>query len=134
MRYMIMVKADADYEAGQPPSIEMMNAMGKLSEEMMRKGVMVETGGLLPSSKGAIVRVESQKFTVTDGPFAEAKELVGGYAIIEAASKAEAVELTKQFLQVHVDVLGASYAGECEIRQMEGPFGPGVVNCPNTQA
>jgi hypothetical protein len=133
MRYMIMVKADQNYEAGQPPSLELMNAIDKLSQEMMQQGVMVETGGLLPSAKGALVNVKSRKFTVTDGPFTEAKELVGGYAIIEAASRAEAIEQAKHFLQVHVDVLGESYIGECEIREMVGPFGPGVVNCPTLQ-
>lgn len=118
MRFMIMVKADKDYEAGLPPKPELLGAIGKLSHDMVRAGVLVETGGLLPSSRGARVRASGGKLSVTDGPFAETKELVGGYAIVQAKSRADAVELGKQFMDVHVAVLGSSYDGECEIRQL----------------
>jgi hypothetical protein len=118
---MTLVKADKDYEAGVPPSDELAAAIGKLAEEMARAGVMLEMGGLLPSSKGARVRVAGGNLTVTDGPFAEAKELVGGYAIVQAKSKEEAIELAKRFMRVHVEVLGSSYEGECEIRQLFDP-------------
>lgn len=121
MRFMTLVKADKAYEAGAPPSNELMAAIGKLSEEMMKAGVLLETGGLLPSSKGARVRVAGGKLTVTDGPFAEAKELVGGYAILQAKSKEEAIELAKRFMGVHGEVLGPSYEGECEVRQLFDP-------------
>jgi hypothetical protein len=118
MRFMVMVKADKDYEAGLPPKPELLAAIGKLSQDMVKAGVLLETGGLLPSSRGARVRASGGKLSVTDGPFAETKELVGGYAILQAKSRDEAVELGKQFMEVHVTVLGSSYDGECEIRQL----------------
>ncbi|HEY5812695.1 MAG TPA: YciI family protein [Terrimicrobiaceae bacterium] len=118
MKYMMMVKADKDYETGAPPNPKLMAAIGKLSEEMTKAGVLLETGGLLPSSMGARVQVARGKLTVTDGPFSESKELIGGYAILEAGSKEEAVELGKTFMKAHADVLGSSYEGELEIRQM----------------
>ena len=118
MRFMVMVKADKDYEAGLPPKPELLAAIGKLSHDMVEAGVLLETGGLLPSSRGARVRASGGKLSVTDGPFTETKELVGGYAIVQAQSRDEAVELGKQFMEVHVTVLGSSYDGECEIRQL----------------
>ena len=121
MRFMVMVKADKDYEAGLPPTPELRGAIGKLSDDMFKAGALLESGGLLPSSKGARVRASGGKLSVTDGPFAETKEVVGGYAILEAKSRDEAVELGKQFMKVHVTILGPSYDGECEIRQMYDP-------------
>jgi len=118
MRFMMMVKGDKDYEAGKPPSPALMAAIGKLSEQEARDGILLESGGLLPSAAGAKVRVAGGKVTVIDGPFSEAKELVGGYAILKAASKAEAIEMGKRFMALHAEVLGASYEGELEIRQM----------------
>ena len=118
MRFITMIKGDEQYEAGVPPSPELTAAIGKHTEEMMKAGVVVEIGGLLPSSKGARIRVAGGKLNVIDGPFAEAKELIGGYAIVEVKSKAEAVELGKRFMKLHSDVLGPSYQGECEVRQL----------------
>jgi hypothetical protein len=126
MRFMMMIKADASYEAGRTPDPALRAAVGKLSEEMTRAGVLVQSGGLLPSSKGARVRVSGGKMTVTDGPFAETKELIGGFAILEAASKEEAIRLGKEFMQLHVDVLGQSYEGTLEVRQM---FDPASADC-----
>ena len=85
--------------------------MGKLIEEAFNEGWLLSTEGCLPSALGARVRMTDGKFAVTDGPFAEAKEVVGGFAIIKAASKQEAVELTKRFLKVAGN-------GETEIRQL----------------
>jgi hypothetical protein len=121
MRFMTLVKADKNYEAGVPPSNELVAAIGKLGEEMAKAGVMLEMGGLLPSSKGARVRAAGGKLTVTDGPFTEAKELVGGYAILQTKSKEEAIELARRFMRVHMDVLGPSFEGECEVRQLFDP-------------
>ena len=122
MRFMMMVKGDKDYEAGLPSVPELIEAIGKLSEEMTRSGVMVDNGGLMPSAAGARVRASQGKVSVTDGPFTETKELIGGYAIVEAGSRDEAIELGKQFMALHVRVLGDVYDGECEVRQMyEGP-------------
>ena len=123
MRFMMIVKADKNYEAGAPPKPELMAAIGKLSEEMIKAGVLLDMGGLLPSSKGARINVKLGKLTVTDGPFSEAKELIGGYAILQAGSKAEAIEHGRRFMSVHRDTLGPEYVGELEIRQLMD-FGP----------
>jgi hypothetical protein len=95
----------------QPPTQEEMARMGKLIEEAMKAGWLITTEGCLPTSLGARVRLSEGKFTVTDGPFAETKEVVGGFAIIRANSKQEAIELTKNFLEV-------AGGGESEIRQL----------------
>ena len=93
MRFMMLVKGNSDYEAGKPPSPELMEAIGALAEKGFRDGTLIEQGGLLPSSAGARIRVKDSKVRVIDGPFAEARELIGGYAVIEAPSKAEAVRI-----------------------------------------
>jgi hypothetical protein len=126
MRFMMIVKADPSFEAGGPPNPALIAAVGKLSEEMTRSGVLLQSGGLLPSSKGARVRASGGKMTVTDGPFAETKELIGGFAILEASSKEEAIRLGKEFMQLHVDVLGQSYEGTLEVRPM---FDPASADC-----
>ena len=118
MRFMMMVKANSDYEAGKPPSPALLEAIGKASAEQAAAGILLEAGGLLPSSAGALVRVERGKVKVIDGPFAEAKELIGGYAILRASSKAEAIEMGRAFMQLHVDVLGPEFSGELEVRQL----------------
>jgi hypothetical protein len=96
---------------GTPPTEEEMKVMGQLIEESFRSGVLLATEGCLPSAKGARVRLSSGKFIVTDGPFPETKELIGGYAVIRAESKEQAVEFTKRFLKIAGD-------GETEIRQI----------------
>jgi hypothetical protein len=121
MRFMTMVKADKNYEAGAPPDPRLMEAIGKLSEEMMKAGVLVSSEGLLPSSKGARIRASGGKLSVTDGPFSEAKELIGGLAILQVKSKDEAIELARRFMTVHQDVLGPGWEGEIEIRQLFDP-------------
>lgn len=115
MRFMMIVKAD---ESSGPPNPALMAAIGKLTEEMTRAGVVLDTGGLLPSAVGARIRVGGGSLTVTDGPFSEAKELIGGYAILRAGSRAEAIEHGRRFMSVHRDTLGPDYAGELEIRQL----------------
>lgn len=121
MRFMMMIKGDKNSEAGVPPSPELMARVGQVTEEAMKAGVVVETGGLHPSSKGAKIRVAGGKLTVIDGPFTEAKELIAGFAVVEAESKEAAIEHGSRFMQLHADVLGPSYEGECEVRQMYGP-------------
>lgn len=96
---------------GTAPTQCEMEEMGKLIEEAFREGWLLSTEGCLPSAKGARIRRSGDKFTVTDGPFTEAKELIGGFALIRAASKEEAIELVKRFLKVAGD-------GESEIRQI----------------
>lgn len=120
MRFMMFVMGNSDYEAGKPPSPDLRAAVQALAEKGFRDGTLIEQGGLLPSSAGALVTARGGTIRVTDGPFAEARELVGGYAIVEAGSKAEAIRLGTEFMQVHVDVLGHSFDGSLQIRAMAG--------------
>ena len=126
MKYMMMGIADRnssvcqDQEAGRPPDPKLMAAIGKHAQELSKAGKLLSTGGLLPLSKGARVRAAGGKLTVTDGPFIESKEVIGGYGILEAKSKEEAIELAKAFIQIQMDVLGPSYEGILEIREMVG--------------
>ena len=96
MRFMILVKASKDSEAGVLPSAELLTAMGKFNEELIKAGVMLAGEGLHPSSKGARVRFSGNKRTVIDGPFAETKELVAGFWIWQVKSRAEAIEWVKR--------------------------------------
>jgi hypothetical protein len=96
MRFMVIVKGDADTEAGAMPSEEMLTAMGKYNEELAKAGVMLAGEGLHPSSKGARVKFSGDKRTVIDGPFTEAKELVAGFWIMEVKSKDEVIEWVKR--------------------------------------
>ncbi len=111
MRFMGLLKASEHSECGAPPTKEMMERMGTFVEEITKAGVLLATDGLQPSSKGARVKLSKGKVTVTDGPFAETKELIASYALFEVKSMAEAVEWTTRFLEV----LGE---GECEIRPL----------------
>ena len=96
MRFMIIVKATQDSEAGILPSKELLTAMGKYNEELAKAGIMLAGDGLRPSSKGARVRFSGPKRTVVDGPFAETKELVAGFWIWKVKSKEEAIEWVKR--------------------------------------
>jgi hypothetical protein len=123
MRFMMIVKASKDSEAGKMPSEELLSAMGKYNEELMKAGVLVDLSGLQPSSKGARIKFSGGKPTVIDGPFAETKELIAGYWIINVKSKAEAIEWAKRVPAPH----GEKQEGEIELRQffeMED-FAPG---------
>ena len=96
MRFMILVKATKDSEAGTMPDPKMLEAMGKFNEELVKAGVMLAGEGLQPSSKGARVRFSGSKRTVIDGPFAETKELVAGFWLLQVKSKEEAIEWVKR--------------------------------------
>ena len=116
MRFLSMIRIDET--TGQVPSEQLMADMGKLIEELTRTGQLVSTAGLRPTSEGVRVKLHrGGRLTAVDGPFTEAKEVIGGYAILEAQSKAEAVELTRRFLKVH----GTDWNVECEVRQLDGP-------------
>jgi len=115
---MMIVKATKDSEAGLPPNPALMAAVAKMAEEATKSGALLGAGGLMPSSQGARVRVAGGKTSVIDGPFAETKELVGGYAIFDLPSKEEAIRSGTRFMQVHADILGPSYEGELEIRPL----------------
>src|SRR5580700_896770 len=126
MKFLSLYKS---VERGVPPSQEEMARMGKLVEEGMKGGWLLATEGCLPSAMGARVRLSDGKITVTDGPFAEAKEVVGGFAILKANSKAEAIQLAKDFLTVVGE-------GECELRQVYEHDGadPSVASCQEAAA
>ena len=96
MRFMVMVKATDESEAGVMPSEELLTEMGKYNEELVKAGVMLAGEGLQPSSKGARVKFSGAKRTVIDGPFAEVKEMIAGFWLIEAKSKEEAIEWVKR--------------------------------------
>jgi hypothetical protein len=96
MRFMVMVKATPDSEAGVMPSQEMLAAMGRYNEELVKAGVMLAGEGLQPSSKGARVRFSGDKRTVIDGPFAETKELIAGFWILQCKSREEVIEWVKR--------------------------------------
>lgn len=96
MRFMILIKASQDSEAGKMPSQELLTAMGNFNEELLNAGVLIGGEGLQPSSKGARVRFTGGKHIVTDGPFTETKELLGGYWLWQVKSKEEAIEWVKR--------------------------------------
>ena len=115
MRFLSMIRVQEN--TGQVPSEQLMSDMGKLIEEMTRAGRLISTAGLRPTSEGARVRLRRGKLSTVDGPFMETKEVIGGYAILEAKSKEEALELTRRFLKIH----GDEWDIECEVRQLDGP-------------
>ena len=113
MRFMVIVKATKDSEAGVMPSTQLLADMGKFNEELVKAGVMLAGDGLHPSSKGARVHFSGNKRTVVDGPFAETKELIAGYWLWQCKSKEEAIEWAKRCPNPAVD----GKDGELEIRQ-----------------
>ena len=117
MRFMMIVKHAE--RSGLPPK-ELMDAIAKLAEEEVKAGTMLGSGGLGPTALGARVRLSGGQLTVTDGPFTEAKEVVGGYAQFEMKSKEEAIESAVHFMELHKKYW-PGWEGETEVRQMMGP-------------
>jgi hypothetical protein len=116
MRFMSMIKSDESVSYGDvPPAVY--EAMGAFAKEGFENGTLIEQGGLGPSEQGAIVSLVDGSISVHDGPFAEAKELVGGYAVIEVRSKEEAVELARRLLQIHQHNW-PGWEGSCEVRRL----------------
>jgi len=120
MRFMRIVKANKDSEAGVLPSKKLIEAMGKFNQEMVKAGVLLAAEGLQASSKGARIKFSGEKRTVIDGPFTEAKELVAGYTLIQVKSREEALEWARRFPNP------ALADGEIEVRQLYelDDFGP----------
>jgi hypothetical protein len=118
MRFMMMVKATEESEAGVFPGQEFMAEMGKFTEELMKAGVVLMTDGLQPSSKGTRIKYSGGKRTVIDGPFTETKELIAGYALVQVNSKEEAMEVANRFVELHMK---AGINGEVEIRPLFDP-------------
>jgi hypothetical protein len=122
MRFMTIVRSAEN--AGPPPPA-LMDAIAKLGEEAARAGTLVEMGGLFPTAMGARVRLSKGQLTVTDGPFTEAKEVVGGYAVHEVKSKDEAIEAAVRFMELHKKHW-PGWEGETEVRQIfEAPVAAG---------
>ena len=117
MKFMMIVK---HAETQQAPPKELMDAIAKLAEEASKAGTMLGSGGLGPTALGARVRLSGGQVTVTDGPFTEAKEVVGGYAIFELRDKEEALAMAREFMQLHLDHL-PGWEGTCEVRAFAGP-------------
>jgi hypothetical protein len=112
MRFMIIVKATKDSEAGVMPPEELFAAMAAYHEELQKAGVLLDASGLQPSSKGWRIKYSGDKRSTIDGPFAETKELIAGYTLIQVKSKEEALEWTKRFPNPHMK------EGEIEVRQL----------------
>ena len=117
MRFMTLVKSSED--SGPPPPA-LMEAISKLSEDAAKGGSLVEAGGLAPSAMSNRVRLSNGKVLVLDGPFAETKEVVGGYAVFEVNSKQEMIDATVKFMELHREHW-PGWEGETEIRQVFGP-------------
>lgn len=116
MRFMTLIKSA---ESSGPPPQALMAAIATLGEEGTQAGWLVAAGGLFPSAMGARIRLSGGKLSLTDGPFMEAKEVIGGYGIYEARSKAEAIEQASRFMRLHQEHW-QGWDGECELRQLFG--------------
>ena len=121
MKYLTFIRHSESYRQSGPPAA-LMEAMGKFVEKSLKDGILVDTGGLLPSKDGARVRLAHGKITVTDGPFVESKEVIGGWAIINASSREEAIRIATEFMELHRKYW-PEFEGESEMRPM---FEPGT--------
>jgi hypothetical protein len=117
MRYMMFIKHTEDYKMEEVPQ-SLFTAMGEFVGEAIKSGLVVDTAGLQPTSKGKRVRLKGGKLQVFDGPFTETKEVVGGYALIEAKSSDEAMALATRFMDLH-RIYWPAFEGECEVRPIE---------------
>ncbi len=121
MKYLSFIRHSEKYRETAPPAA-WMAAMGEFVQRSLREGTLVETGGLLPSKDGLRVRLAGGAITVTDGPFTESKEIIGGWAILNVSSRAEAVRIATEFMELHRKHW-PGFEGESEVRPM---FEPGV--------
>jgi hypothetical protein len=116
MKYLTFIRHPESYRQSPPPS-ELLEAMRRFVEKSLKDGTLVDTGGLLPSKDGARVRLAGGRITVTDGPFTESKEVIGGWAILNADSKAEALRIATEFMELH-QKHWPGFEGESEVRPM----------------
>jgi len=121
MQFLMLIRIanDTDYEAGKPPPPELEAVMGELIGEWSKTGAFVSAAGLKPTSHAARVRLTGDGVRVSDGPFAEAKEVIGGFFLLEAKDKPAALEMTRRFVELH-RILGKDFVLECELRQLDG--------------
>ena len=123
MRFMYVVTSSQPMRG---PTPALMEAMHKLSEREIKAGRMLDSGGLMPVSMGAQVKIADAKLSVVDGPFVETKEMIGGYAIFELRDKEEALAAAREFMQLHLDHM-PDWEGTCEVRVMASP--ESEMNC-----
>ena len=121
MKYLTFIRHSESYRASPPPPA-LMDAMGKFIQKSLKDGTLVETGGLLPTKDGARVRLANGTITVTDGPFSESKEVIGGWAILKCDTKADAIRVATEFMELHRKHW-PGVEGESEVRPM---FDPGM--------
>ena len=119
MRFLTYIESDPKQPFGPPPP-ELFEAIGAFGEEMSKLGVVLDQGGLAPIESSPHVRISGGNLTVTDGPFAEAKEVIGGYAMYDVRSVDEAVEYSRRFMQIHLDIW-PGFEGTSVVRQVFGP-------------
>lgn len=119
MRYLTFIRHPESYRSSPPPAA-LMEAMGEFVQRSFRDGTLVDTGGLLPSKDGVRLRLAGGKLTVTDGPFSEAKEVIGGWAILKADTKEEALRVAREFMELHRKHW-PEFEGEAEVRPMYEP-------------
>ena len=117
MKYLMMIKHAESYR-GEPIPPALMDAMGELVTEGFKSGVLKDTAGLKPTAEGFRVRLSKKQLKLTDGPFTETKEVVGGYALVEVASREEAEKIARQFMELH-RVHWPTFEGESEVRPLE---------------
>ena len=117
MKFLMMIKHTESYRNQEIPKA-LMDAMGEFVGESMKRGILKDTAGLKPTSEGFRVRLSKGQLKVSDGPFTEAKEVIGGYALVEVPSKEAALEVARQFLDLH-RVHWPAFEGESEVRQLE---------------
>jgi hypothetical protein len=117
MKYLMMIKHSENYR-GEPIPQGLMDAMGEFVAESFKSGVLKDTAGLKPTSEGFRIRSSGGRLAVTDGPFTETKEVVGGYAMVEVASREEAMKVARDFMELH-RVHWPAFEGECEVRPVE---------------
>ena len=122
MRYMMFIKHTEDY-AGITPPAGLYEAMGAFIERSQKEGTFIEGAGLQPTAAGHKVKLRGGRITVTDGPFTESKEIVGGYALIEAWSTEQALALAREFMDLH-RTHWPEFEGECEVRPLEAEAQP----------
>lgn len=121
MKYLTFIRhAESDRDAGPPPTL--LEAMGKFVQRTLQEGTLVDTGGLLPSRDGFRIRLAKGVISMTDGPFIETKEVIGGWAILESDSRAEAIRIAQEFMELH-RTHWPQFEGEAEVRPM---FDPGM--------
>lgn len=117
MKYLCFIRTSEKFrESPMPGAFD--DAMGKFTEKSLKEGVLVETGGLAPSKQGTRIRLAKGELTVTDGPFTESKEVIGGWAILKAETRAEVLRVSKEFMDLHRR-FWPGFEGECEVRPIE---------------